>query len=90
MSAKLYLCSTNLEEMLETILISVLIVAICIALLALQIIVKKNGKFPNTHVSGNPAMRKRSVHCVQSQDREARLNRPGIRESLHTSASSNE
>ncbi len=63
---------TKVIEMLETILISVLIVAICIALLAIKILFKKNGKFPNTHVSGNKAMRERGIGCVQSQDREAR------------------
>lgn len=73
MEAKIYLCSTNLKEMLETILISVLIVAICIALLAIQIIFKKNGKFPNTHVSGNKALQKKGINCVQAQDKEARL-----------------
>lgn len=49
-----------------------LIVAICIAFLAIKIILKKNGRFPNTHVSGSKAMRKRGIGCVQSQDREAR------------------
>ena len=58
--------------MIETIIITVLIVAICIALLAIKIILRKNGRFPNTHVSGNKAMRKRGIRCVQSQDREAR------------------
>ena len=58
--------------MLETILISVLIVAICIILLTIGILIKKNGRFPNTHVSGNKAMRERGIGCVQSQDREAR------------------
>lgn len=58
--------------MLETILISVLIVAICTALLAIGMLLKKNGKFPNTHVGGNKAMRERGIGCVQSQDREAR------------------
>ena len=29
------------------------------------------GKFPNSHVSGNKAMRERGIGCVQSQDREA-------------------
>lgn len=58
--------------MFETILITVLIVAICIALLAIKILTKKNGKFPNTHVSGSKAMRQRGIGCVQSQDREAR------------------
>lgn len=56
--------------MLDTILITVLIVAICIALLSIGIFLK--GKFPNTHVSGNKALRKKGIGCVQSQDREAR------------------
>mgnify|MGYP006896722396 FL=1 len=43
--------------MLDTILITVLIVAICIALLSIGIFLK--GKFPNTHVSGNKALRKK-------------------------------
>lgn len=56
--------------MLDTILITVLIVAICIALLSVGIFLK--GKFPNTHVSGSKALRKKGVGCIQSQDREAR------------------
>lgn len=64
----------------ETILISVLIVAICIVLLAVNIIFKKDGRFPNTHVSGNEALRQKGVGCVQSQDREARQRRPMVKE----------
>lgn len=62
--------------MLKTILITMLIVAICIALLSVKILLKKNGRFPNTHVSGSKAMRERGIGCVQSQDREARKNNP--------------
>ena len=58
--------------MIETIIITVIIVAICLALLAIKIILKKNGRFPNTHVSGSKAMRKRGIGCVHSQDCEAR------------------
>ena len=54
---KLYLCTTKLIEMLKTLLITLLIVAICIALLSIGIFLK--GKFPNTHVSGNKALRKK-------------------------------
>ncbi|WP_455674239.1 hypothetical protein [Phocaeicola sp.] len=65
--------------MLDTILITVLIVAICIALLGVGIILK--GKFPNTHVSGNKALRKKGIGCVQSQDREAqKVNKRAIAE----------
>ena len=56
--------------MLETIYITLAIVAICVFFLCIGIIIK--GKFPNTHVSGNKEMRKRGIGCVQSQDREAR------------------
>ncbi len=62
--------------MLKTILITMLIVAICIVLLSVKILLKKNGRFPNTHVSGSKAMRERGIGCVQSQDREARKNNP--------------
>ncbi len=57
--------------MLNTILISMLIVAICVALLCMGIFLK--GKFPNIHVSGSKALREQGVGCVQSQDREARM-----------------
>ena len=65
--------------MLKTLLITLLIVAICIAriaLLSVKILFKKNGRFPNTHVSGSKAMRKRGIGCVQSQDREAQRINP--------------
>lgn len=57
--------------MLETILIAVLIVALCVVLLGVRIFFVKGGKFPNSHVSGSKALRKRGIGCVQSQDREA-------------------
>ncbi len=62
--------------MLKIILITLSIVAICVALLSIRILIKKNGRFPNIHVSGSKAMRKRGIGCVQSQDREARKSNP--------------
>ena len=71
--------------MVKTILITMLIVAICIALLSVKILFKKNGRFPNTHVSGSKAMRKRGIGCVQSQDREAQILNPhAIAERRHS------
>lgn len=58
--------------MLETILITLLIVAICVILLGIKVFFVKGGRFPNGHVSGNKAMRERGIGCIQSQDREAR------------------
>ena len=69
--------------MLKILLITLLIVAISIPLLAIKIILKKNGRFPNIHVSGSKDMRKRGIGCVQSQDRAARkLNPHAISEKL--------
>ena len=62
--------------MLDTILITLLIVAICVLLLGVRVFFVKGGKFPNTHVSGNKALRDKGLGCVQSQDREARRKRP--------------
>ena len=67
---------TKLIEMFKTLLYTLLIIAICVALLAVKVIIKKNGRFPNTHVGGNKAMRKRGIKCVQSQDRDARRKNP--------------
>lgn len=62
--------------MLDTILITLLIVAICVLLLGVKVFFVKGGKFPNTHVSGNKALRDRGIGCVQSQDREAQERQP--------------
>ncbi|MBP6064464.1 hypothetical protein [Bacteroides sp.] len=58
--------------MLYTILITLLIVAICLALLGIRMLLIKGGRFPNGHVSGNKTLRDKGISCVQSQDREAR------------------
>ncbi|MBQ8271057.1 MAG: hypothetical protein IJZ22_07655 [Bacteroidaceae bacterium] len=62
--------------MLPTLLLTLLIIAISFALLAITIIIKKNGKFPNIHIGGNKNMRKRGIKCAQSQDRDARRDNP--------------
>ena len=62
--------------MFRVLLFTLLIIAICFVLLAITIIIKKNGRFPNTHVGGNREMRRRGIKCVQSQDRDARKENP--------------
>ena len=58
--------------MLEVLLLSVLIIAISVALLSVKVILKKNGKFSSQHVHDTPGLRKKRIHCVLDQDREAR------------------
>ncbi|MBO7231383.1 MAG: hypothetical protein J6V20_08275 [Bacteroidaceae bacterium] len=62
--------------MFKTLLFTLLIIAISVILLSITIIIKKNGKFPNTHIGGNKNMRKRGIKCAQSQDRDARKENP--------------
>lgn len=58
--------------MLQTLLITSLIVGFCVVMLGVKVFFVKGGKFPNSHVSGSKAMRDRGIGCAQSQDREAR------------------
>ena len=52
-------------------IVSLLAVGLAVLLLAVGIIFKKNGCFPNTHVGGNRAMRERGISCHTSQHKEA-------------------
>lgn len=57
--------------MLATLLLSVLIIAIAIALLSVKVLLKKNGRFSSQHIHDNVYLRKKGIHCVLDQDREA-------------------
>ena len=62
--------------MIETLILSVLIIAISMALFCVKLIFKKNGRFSSQHVHDNPGLRKQGIHCVMDQDREARTPNP--------------
>jgi hypothetical protein len=59
-------------KMVETLLFSVLIIAIAVALLLIKVVLKKNGRFSSQHIHDSEAMKERGIHCVIDQDREAR------------------
>ena len=58
--------------MIETLLFSVLIIAIAVALLLIKVVLKKDGRFSSQHIHDSEAMKERGIHCVIDQDREAR------------------
>lgn len=58
--------------MIETLLLSVLIIAIALAFLAVRILVKPGGEMKSMHIHDSEAMRERGIHCVMDQDREDR------------------
>lgn len=57
---------------MDTVLLSVLIIAIAVMLLSVKVLFKKNGRFESQHIHDSQAMHDRGIHCVIDQDREAR------------------
>lgn len=58
--------------MIENLLLSVLIIAIAIAFIAIRVIAKPDGKMASMHIHDSKAMKERGIHCVMDQDREDR------------------
>ncbi len=61
--------------MIETFLLPLLIIAICIALLAIKLLVR-NEPFGSIHIDSNKALRKKGIHCVQTMDKLDRIPNP--------------
>lgn len=51
------------------ILLAIVVFAIGFAGMAIRILVKKDGKFPNTHISGNKYLKSQGIYCSQTQDK---------------------
>lgn len=58
--------------MIETFLISGLLLIMGMALLLVKVLIRKNGTFSSQHIHDSEAMRERGIHCVLDQDREMR------------------
>lgn len=56
---------------LKVILLAVALLSVAMLGMAIQILLKKGGKFPNTHVGGNPRLKREGVHCATTQDKIA-------------------
>lgn len=66
----------NLVKMLKLIVSCLVLIAISFVFLCVNLLFRKNGRFPNIHVSQNKEMRKRGIGCVQSQDAAMRRVNP--------------
>ena len=66
--------------MLKLVIVTVLIIAIAVALLSVKVIFRKNGRFSSQHIHDNAALRKQGIHCVMDQDREMRAPSKGVKE----------
>ena len=58
--------------MIETLLISTLIIAIGMAFFLVRVLFMKNGTFKSQHIHDSEAMKERGIHCVMDQDKEMR------------------
>jgi hypothetical protein len=57
---------------LTLMVIAIAVVALCFALLAFNLIFRKNGRFPETEIGRNKNMRKLGITCVQQDERNTR------------------
>ena len=58
--------------MVETLIVSLVIIAGGMLLLLVKVLSRKNGTFSSQHIHDSQAMRDRGIHCVMDQDREMR------------------
>ena len=72
--------SAKIRKMFETLIISVLIIAIAMALLCVKVLFRKGGTMSSQHIHDSEAMKERGIHCVMEQDREQREHRQMVRE----------
>lgn len=68
--------------MTQILIISAVVLLVSMAFLSINILLRKNGQFPKTHVSSNRALRRKGINCIQSQDYEMRHRRPGVQEHI--------
>ena len=72
--------SAKIRKMFETLIISVLIIAIAMALLCVKVLFRKGGTMSSQHIHDSEEMKERGIHCVMDQDREQREHRQMVRE----------
>jgi hypothetical protein len=53
---------------IKLLILSAIFLAFAAVGLGIRMLLKSNGKFPETHISRNPEMRKRGIVCAQQND----------------------
>lgn len=54
---------------LKIVLIAIALISTAILALSIRIVLVKDGKFPETHISRNLQMKKKGILCVKTMDR---------------------
>lgn len=58
-------------EILKVTVLAIALLGLGMLGMAIRILVKKGGKFPNTHISGNKYLKRQGIYCSQTQDKIA-------------------
>jgi len=53
---------------LKLLIISITLIGVALAGLAISMLIKPRGRFPETHISRNREMQKRGIRCAQDTD----------------------
>ncbi len=53
---------------LKLLILSAIFLSIAIIGFGIRMLIKSQGKFPETHISRNPEMKKRGIKCAQHND----------------------
>lgn len=53
---------------METLIAALVFIGVSILLLSLSILLKKDGKFPDTEISNNKAMLKKGIKCAKHEE----------------------
>ncbi|MDP2889508.1 MAG: hypothetical protein Q8P34_11195 [Bacteroidota bacterium] len=56
-------------DVLKLIILVIALMAFVVAALATNILLKKGGEFPNTHIGGNKYLKSKGISCAQTEDK---------------------
>ena len=70
---------------MKTFLAAILLVAICVILMCAGILLRKDGRFPQTDVGSNEEMRKRGIRCMKDDEEVIGRKNPALRKSAECS-----
>ena len=68
--------------MTKIFLIVALLLGIAVALLAINIILRKNGTFRSQDIGASKAMRDRGIHCYRTQDKLEQRSKSSIKDMM--------
>ncbi len=53
---------------MKILILTLILLFLAVVLLGVKVFFVKGGRFPNSHIHGNPEMRKRGIKCVREDE----------------------